>query len=153
MDLSSVTEYLHEHIPLSAHLGAKVAAYDGNSVSLSAPLAPNLNHRNTVFGGSMSVLAILSGWTLLHIKLHEEKIQCRLVIQKTSCNFLEPIADDFISTSAVPAGEAWGKFVRTLKKHGKARIAVPSFITSSSGTGGTHEGIYVALILKEHESA
>lgn len=153
MDVSRVTAYLHEHIPITAHLGAKVDAYDGTSISLSAPLRPNLNHRNTVFGGSMSVLAILSGWTLLHIKLHEEKIKCRLVIQKTSCNFLEPIDDDFTSTSSMPEGDVWGKFVKTLKKHGKARIAVSSRITSSSGTGGTHEGLYVAIILKEHESA
>ncbi len=153
MDLASVTAYLHKHIPITAHIGAVVQSYDGTTISLFAPLRPNLNHRNTVFGGSMSVLAILSGWTLLHIKLHDAGIKCRLVIQKTSCDFLEPIADDFSSTSTLPKGDVWEKFIKTLKKHGKARIRVTSTIASSSGTGGTHEGLYVALILKEQESA
>jgi thioesterase domain-containing protein len=153
MDLADITAYLHKHIPITAHLGASVDSYDGNTIALSAPLRPNLNHRNTVFGGSMSMLAILSGWTLLHVKLREEGIRCRLVIQKTSCDFLEPIDADFTSTSPMPDAAVWGRFLKTLKKHGKARITVRSEITSSSGTGGTQEGLYVAFILKQNESA
>ena len=51
---------LHAHIPLSAAMQVSVAAVDADGVTLQAPLAPNINHRDTVFGGSASAVAILA---------------------------------------------------------------------------------------------
>jgi len=152
MDLSEVTSYIHEHIPLTSHLGVIVESYDGNTVSISAPLTPNLNHRNTAFGGSISALGILSGWTLLFLKLKETGIKSRLVIQKSMFDFQDPIDDDFKAICTLPEQKTWGKFIKTLTKHGRARISVPAKIESSSGIGGTHEGAYVAILIDENES-
>ncbi len=147
MDLSEITSYIHEHIPLTAGLGATVDFYDGETVVVSAPLEPNLNHRNTAFGGSISALAILSGWVLLFLKLREEKLDNRLVIQNSSTDFLEPVSDSFTSASTLSSGSDWNRFVRTLRRHGKARIKVDSQIESASGVGGRHAGTYVAIAL------
>ena len=152
MNLSDVTSYIHEHIPLTSHLGAIVESYDGNAVTISAPLTPNLNHRNTAFGGSISALGILSGWTLLFLKLKETGIKSRLVIQKSSFDFQDPVDDDFKAICTLPDNKTWEKFTKTLSKHGRARISVQSIIESSSGIGGTHEGAYVAILLSENES-
>lgn len=152
MDLSEITSYIHEHIPLTLHLGAVVDAFDGNTVTISAPLTQNLNHRNTAFGGSISALGILSGWTLLFLKLKESGIKNRLVIQKSSFDFQDPIVDDFFATCTVPDAAIWEKFMKTLTRHGRARITVYSRIESSSGTGGNHEGVYVAIVLNEEET-
>jgi thioesterase domain-containing protein len=149
MNLSEVTSYIHEHIPLTAHLGAVVDSFDGETVSISAPLKPNLNHRNTAFGGSISALGILSGWTLLFLKLKETGIKNRLVIQKSSFDFQDPIDDNFKASCSLPDNEIWEKFIRTLTKHGRARITVKSTIKSASGIGGEHEGAYVAIALDE----
>jgi thioesterase domain-containing protein len=151
MNLPEVTAYLHEHIPITAHLGARVESYDGTSVCLSAPLEPNLNHQLTAFGGSVSALAILSGWTLLHLRLREQGIRSRLVIQKSAVDFLDPIERDFRAIGTMPPAEKWEKFLRTLQKFGRARISVLSRIESSAGTGGRHEGVYVAVSLREGE--
>lgn len=152
MNLSEITSYIHEHIPLTSHLGATVESYDGKTVLISAPLIPNLNHRNTAFGGSISALGILSGWTLLFLKLKETGIRNRLVIQKSSFDFKDPIDGDFRATCTLPDQEKWEKFIKTLSRHGRARITVRSKIEDSSGIGGTHVGVYVAITLKEKES-
>jgi thioesterase domain-containing protein len=152
MNLTEITSYIHEHIPVTAHLGAMVESYDGNSVSISAPLTPNLNHRNTAFGGSISALGILSGWTLLFLKLKETGTKTRLVIQKSALDFQDPIDADFKAICTLPDQVAWEKFTKTLSKYGRARISVTSIIESSSGIGGTHEGAYVAVVLTENES-
>ena len=68
MRLDEITRYLHDHIPITRSLGARVEHADGQSVRLWAPLAQNLNHRDTAFGGSLSSLAILSGWVLLYLR-------------------------------------------------------------------------------------
>jgi len=148
INLEDINSYVHEHMPLTKALGAKITAYDGKKVVISSPLAPNLNHRDTAFGGSLSALGVLSGWALLFIKLKEENISCRLVIQKSSFDFKNPIPDDFTTVCHAPDTQTWLKFIKTLKRHGKARITVASEVLSpESGLGGTHQGAYVALIL------
>ncbi len=147
MTLSELTKYIHTHIPLTSHLGAVVEFYDGDILEISAPLEPNLNHRNTAFGGSISALGILSGWALLFVKLRESDLKTRLVIQRSSFDFIEPIDDDFTAICKKPSESDWIKFIKTLKRHGKARITIDSQISCLSGNGGNHEGTYVAILL------
>lgn len=84
MSPSELAKYLHDHIPLSKamEVGAVRAQPDG--VILGAPLAPNINHRDTLFGGSAPAVAILAAWSLLHIRLTAEGIASRLVIQRNT---------------------------------------------------------------------
>ena len=150
INLEDINSYVHEHMPLTKALSAEITAYDGKKVVISAPLAPNINHRDTAFGGSLSALGVLSGWALLFIKLQEESMSCRLVIQKSSFDFKNPIPDDFTTICHAPNAQTWLKFIKTLKRHGKARITVASEVVSpKSGLGGTHQGVYVALILND----
>jgi thioesterase domain-containing protein len=146
MNLDEVTAYLHDHIPLSRQLGAVVQAYDGGSLCLAAPLAPNLNHRATAFGGSLSALAILSGWALLHLNLRDRAIDSRLVIQRSSLEFQAPVDGDFTAVSTLPGAAQWNRFLSTLSRHDRARVSVPGEIRCASGVGAVHEGLYVALI-------
>ena len=145
MTLGEITRYLHDHIPLTLHLGAVVEAYDGTSVRIAAPLAPNLNHRSTAFGGSLSALGILAGWTLLHLNLRERGIEARLVIQRSEFDFEEPVHGDFVATSTLPEPTDWQRFLATLQRRRRARVSVRGEIQSATGTGGTYEGVYVAI--------
>ncbi len=148
MNLKELTSYIHEHIPLTAHLGAVVEKYDGNEIEISAPLEPNLNHRNTAFGGSISAVGILSGWALLYIKLKEISLKTRLVIQHSSLDFIEPIDGAFKAICTMPESSEWERFIKTLKRHGKARITVESKIENSNNHVGNHSGTYVAILLE-----
>jgi thioesterase domain-containing protein len=145
MTLDEITAYLHEHIAITRSLGVRVEHYDGQSVRLWAPLAPNLNHRETAFGGSLSSVAILSGWVLLHLKLRELGIENRLVIQRSALDFEAPVDGDFTSSSTLPAHAIWTRFLATLAKHRRARVTVSSTLECTSGVGGSHEGTYVAV--------
>jgi thioesterase domain-containing protein len=76
MDLTEIKTYLYEHIPLSKAMEVDVVDASVDKVVLRAPLAPNINHRATVFGGSASALAILAAWTLLYVRLQQESLHC-----------------------------------------------------------------------------
>jgi thioesterase domain-containing protein len=143
---NELTTYIHKHIPITFNLGAKVEEYNGESIIISAPIEPNLNHRNTAFGGSISALGILSGWALIFLKLRELGIKNRLVIQKSSFDFFEPIENEFKACCCMPANDEWTKFIKTLNRHGRARISVQSKIESQNGDGGKHFGTYVAIL-------
>ncbi len=145
MTLEQITAYLHEQIPITRSLGAAVELYDGNSIRLAAPLGPNLNHRGTAFGGSLSALAVLSAWALLHLNLGERGIASRLVVQRSTLDFHAPVDGDFTATSTLPAPAQWNRFLATLERHGRARVTVTSLIACASALGASHEGTYVAL--------
>ena len=61
--------FLRERIPLSDAMQVSVRSISAGQVVLSAPIAPNLNHRDTVFGGSASALAILAAWSVVCVRL------------------------------------------------------------------------------------
>ena len=73
-------------------MAVSVRSVEHDAVILLAPLAPNINHRDTVFGGSASALAILAAWSLLHVRLRAEGITGRLVIQRNSMEYERPVS-------------------------------------------------------------
>lgn len=145
MTLADITRLVQEQIPITRHLGAVVADYDGTSIRLEAPLAPNVNHRATAFGGSLSALAILAGWTLLHLALRERGLEASVVIQRSALDFDRPIDGDFCATARLPAPADWERFLATFRRRGRARVHVRGAVESPGSVGGAYEGAYVAL--------
>jgi thioesterase domain-containing protein len=143
----SVEQYLHEHIPLSQSMAVSVISINENGVVLSAPLLPNINHRSTVFGGSISAVAILSAWTLVHIRLQLLSIDCRVVIQSNNVKYIQPIETDFQALCLTPPRQNWERFITAVTKWGKGRILLNAEIYSSDLLAGKFQGEYVALKL------
>lgn len=113
---------LNEKIPLTRALAVRMEAYDGHSLMVSAPLAPNHNHQNTVFGGSSYGVAVVSAWGLVELLLQDAGLRGEVVIQSGEMDYLGAIARDFFAICAVPEPEAVTRFHRTLARHGRARL-------------------------------
>jgi len=145
VEARALREYLRRHIPLAAAMDIDVLHVATDSVALSAPLAPNINHRDTAFGGSVSALAILAAWSLLHLRLRAGKIESRLVIQRNAMEYLLPIDGTFTARATLTTQESWDPFVRLLRRRGKARIAVLATLEYGGATAGRFEGEFVAL--------
>jgi thioesterase domain-containing protein len=137
--------YLHEHIPLTRAMAVTVRSLDASGVLLAAPLAPNINHRETVFGGSDVALAILAGWALLQLRLAAQGRDARLVIQRNTMEYVRPIAGDFTARAALVAEQHWGRFVGTLERRGRARITVLARLEHAGEDVGHFDGEFVAL--------
>jgi thioesterase domain-containing protein len=148
VSLGEVQLYLHEHIPISAAMGVRVVGCDAEVVRLTAPLEPNINHRATVFGGSASAVAILAAWTYLHATLRGADLATRLVIQRNTIEYLAPITGDFEAVCpALPAAEM-ERFVRTVRRHGRARITVGAGLFCGGLRTAAFSGDYVAVRLE-----
>lgn len=137
--------YLHNHIPLSAAMQVHVDEATEEHVRLSAPLAPNINHRETVFGGSASALSILSAWSLLHVRLSRAGVTARLVIQSNRMEYLKPVAGAFSAQSTLADTGQWPGFLRLFHRRGKARIVVVADLLDGGDLAGRFEGEFVAL--------
>lgn len=136
--------YLQEHIPLSQAMGVSVVSVRQDVVVLRAPLAPNINHRRTVFGGSASALAILAAWSALHVRCRAAGIDARLVIQRNTMEYEQPIQTEFTAQAQIGA-DAWSAFTRMLTRKGRARIALTSVLESEGRIVGRLTGEFVAL--------
>ena len=146
MTPSYLQRYLHEHIPLTAAMDVRVISCGTDAVHLSAPIAPNINHRNTVFGGSASALAIMSAWSVIHLCLRNSPhSDSRIVIQKNTIHYTHPIDSDFAAISPGPDRDQWEKFVDTLKRKGRARIHLRSTIFAAGTPAAQFEGSFVAI--------
>jgi thioesterase domain-containing protein len=144
-DLAGVERYLHRHIPVTRAMKVAVKAIDATGVRLSAPLGPNINHRNTVFGGSAATLAILSAWTLIHTRLREAAHPSRIVIQRNTVEYIRPLHGDFEAYCPAPDPERWDRFVGALERRGRARITLRAELSGEGELAGRFEGVYVAM--------
>jgi len=139
-------EYLHKQIPLSAAMSVSVCAAGIDSVVLSAPIEPNINHKSTVFGGSASALAILSAWSLVHLRLTNEKHRCEIVIQSNHMQYERPMNGAFTATSSLVNDAAWPAFLKMLVRKKRARIEVQSALTCGDSIAGRFSGSFVAFL-------
>lgn len=145
MSPANLEQYLSENIPLSKAMQVSVLEIREDAVVLSAPLTPNINHRETVFGGSASALAILAAWGLLHVRLNDAGTVYRLVIQRNTMEYLFPIHGRFTARSSLPEPESWNRFQRILKRRGKARTTVTSVLEHGGRAVGRFAGEFVAM--------
>ena len=145
METSVLQQYLHEHIPLSAAMQVEVLDVSDDGVVLHAPLGPNINHRGTVFGGSASALAILSAWSLVHVRLRGAGIPSRIVIQRNTTAHDLPILGAFTARSYIGDDDSWQRFLKLLKRRGRARIAVSSMLEFDGAVVGRFEGVFVGM--------
>jgi thioesterase domain-containing protein len=145
MNAVQLEEYLRERIPLSRAMAVEVRAADAAGVELYAPLAPNINHRDTVFGGSASAVAILAAWSALHVRMRTEGLQVRIVIRRNTMSYERPITGGFTAQAASPDEEAWAKLVATLRRGRPARIHVRATLKSGGELVGELEGEFAVL--------
>lgn len=131
----------------------EVISAQAEEVILAAPLAPNINHMETVFGGSASAVAILAAWLLLHVRLKSAAIASRLVIQSNTMEYELPIKGRFTARSCLAEAADWQRFVRTLVRKGRARISVISVLEYEGRQVGRLQGEFVALAVTEGADA
>jgi len=141
---AELEHYLYTHIPLSRAMQVVVIEVSGNEIILEAPLAPNINHQDTVFGGSASAVAILAGWSLVHVRLAAAGIAAHLVIQRNTLHYDLPIRGRFAARARMADPDSWQTFVRTLTRRRKARLTVQCALTCGDTTVGHCEADYVA---------
>ncbi len=145
MQPAALAEYLHSRIPLSRAMAVRVLRADPAGVALEAPLAPNVNHRDTVFGGSASAVAILAAWSALYVRMQAEGLEGRIVIRRNSMSYERPITGDFSAAAAPPDAAAWEKFAGMLARQRMARVRVVAILQCAGSRVGELDAEFAVL--------
>lgn len=137
---------LHHDIPLTAHMQLQVLDWQEQAVRLRLPLAANVNHKNTLFGGSLYSGAVLAGWSWLYLSLRDAGIEGgHIVIQEGQITYPLPVHGDGIAHCEAPDAALWARFLTTYRRRGRARITLQTRITGvdSDETAVQFSGQYV----------
>lgn len=147
MTKSALGEYIRSNVPLTDCMKLEVEDLTDFSVRISVPIKPNGNHYGTAFGGSISIMGIVAGWALLHSKIEDEKITCRLAIGESSTKFIKPALSDFYAVCDSLTPENWNSFLSEFVSKGKSSIKLVSEVKFGDQLIAVQEGLYYALPL------
>lgn len=134
---------LNSEIPLTKSIGLKVKEHDELSLTLSAPLEKNINHKLTAFGGSIYSVSVLSGWGLIYLLLKQHNLSGHIVIQESNIKFIKPVTTDITAKCSFKSAEQSEKFLKAYKRKGKARIKLDVNILCNNESAVIFNGAYV----------
>jgi thioesterase domain-containing protein len=146
----SLEKYLWKYIPLSSAIGLEVENASSEKIILSAPFSNNINHKMTVFGGSLHSVATLACWSLLHVNMDiilKDAVQ--IVISNSNIDYLAPVAADFKAECTLPDPIDWERFIKTLRRKNKARINLYAKIHQGTELCVDYKGTFVAIKTKK----
>lgn len=142
-DTRRIQELFYRVMPITRAMGVVVESYDGERLVLNAPLAANVNHLGTAFGGSLNTLAVLGGYGLLWIELQDT--ECHLVIRESTISYERPVRSELRAVCLRPQEEALAAFKKRFHDKGKARIALDVTIEEEGAVAARFRGTFVAL--------
>ncbi len=119
-DLAGFERLLYEHIPLASAMQVGVRAFDGETLTVHAPLAANRNHYGTAFGGSLYTVALVAGWGLARLLV---AAPARVVVQSARADYKRPVNEDLTAIARV-AGAGPAAIAAEFAARGKMRLDV-----------------------------
>lgn len=141
--LRDTERFLHQQIPLSLAMGVQVESYDKDRLVLTAPLEANHNHLGTAFGGSLSAIATLAGYSLLWLELGDR--EAHIVIHSSTIRYRHPVTGNMRAICQRPDEAELSLFKTQFAKAGKARITLQVTIEHGDLVCVEFEGVYVAI--------
>ncbi len=131
----------HDLIPLSGHMGIRVKSFADDRLVLTAPLAPNVNHQGSAFGGSLFSIAALSGWGLIQLTIAKLDRPSNTVIANTDVSFKRPIYDEIECVCELP--DSWEATEQALLDSGRASLILKPQIETKGEVAMAISGRYV----------
>jgi thioesterase domain-containing protein len=145
MTAAELEELLHLRIPVARAMCLSVVTADNTQVVLQAPLEQNVNPHGTAFGGSITNLALLAGWSMAYMRLHEKGYGDHLVISRVHVDFLAPMGTTIEARCQAPKDSVIERFIHHLERRGKARIELRADVSADGVMGAHFQGEFVAM--------
>ncbi|HMM67765.1 MAG TPA: YiiD C-terminal domain-containing protein [Dokdonella sp.] len=127
-------EQMLADIPVTRFMQLRIAAWDGQSLRMTAPLAPNVNDKGCAFGGSLVSVMTLACWSLVKLAADERGMACDIYVQDSTVRYLAPLWEDFGAESRLADDQTFAGFFEILGARGKARLAAECDIRLADGT-------------------
>lgn len=153
--LDELERLIVEKMPITQHLDFELAVDEQGRLRASAPLQPNANHMGSAFGGSLSMLATVTGWAMVHQVVQDAMEDMRhrveVMIQESDVEYLQPVYENISVICEPPDEDTLERFREMLNRWGRARIELKCKINAAGERAVTFFGQYVALAQGEEQ--
>ena len=130
--LDALNQHLRGMPPVAA-MQVRAVAFDGDVLQLQAPLAANVNDKGCAFGGSLTSLMTLAGWSLITLRLAEVGIEADVFVADSEIRYRAPLYADLEATAELVDDASWQVFLDTLRSRGRARLGVLAEVALPEG--------------------
>ena len=123
-----------------------IAAREGDTLTLRAPLAVNVNDKGCAFGGSLVSLMTLAGWGLVTLRCRHLGIDADVYVADSEVRYLAPLYGDLEARAALADGTGWGPFDEALRTRGRGRVRIAATVPlPDGGVATTLRASYAAI--------
>lgn len=133
----ALQEQVRLDIPITASMQLEIAAWDGDSLHMKAPLAPNVNDKGCAFGGSLASAMTLACWCLVTLAMNERGLSCEIYVQDSEIRYLAPVRENFSAEARLAYGNTLDEFFQRLAARGKARLSAHCEVRLADGSVAT----------------
>ncbi len=153
--LEELERLIVDEMPITQHLEFSLARDEQGRLCASAPLQPNANHMGSAFGGSLSMLATVTGWAMMHEVVQDAvedmKRRVEVMIQESDIEYMRPVYENISVICERPDEDALERFQQMLDRWGRARLDLKCKIDAAGERAVTFIGSYVALAKGEEQ--
>ena len=146
MTPGELTAILRRNIPLLGAVGVEAVALSPEAVTLRAPLAANLNHHGSAFGGSLALVAIIAGWSMVDVALAARGRHVQVMIQRSEIKYLSPVTGDFLARTMLASAVDWQRFEQMLDRRGRGRVTLVTELLQVDTVVARHTGTFAASL-------
>lgn len=112
-------------------MGVVAKGFEGDTLTLAADLAPNINIHGTAFGGSMYSLAALCGWSLLRLCLEDARLEAEIMLGSARIDYRRPVRSRLFARADC-GPDQFRAFAGRVEQARRASIEVPVSLGSLS---------------------
>jgi thioesterase domain-containing protein len=123
----------YQAMPPVAAMQLRIAGYDGDTLSLEAPLARHVNDKGCAFGGSLVSLLTLASWGLVTLHVQKAGLDADVFVADSEVRYLAPLYADIRAQARIEDGASWNDFVATLRERGRARTTLVASVPLPDG--------------------
>ena len=131
-DLDELNKQFSAMPPVQA-MAIKAMKLEDGVLSVSAPLANNVNDKACAFGGSLVSVMTMAAWGLVFAQCGREEIKAEVFIADTQVRFLAPVFGDLNAEASLHNDSSWEVFLQTLRSKSRARAVVMASIKNEQG--------------------
>jgi len=132
----------HRDIPPAAAMAIEVAAYDGRTLTVRAPLAANRNVHGTAFAGSLFSVCVLTGWGATWLALRERGLEGSIVVADSQIRYRRAVSGDLLCRCTTEPQSLDAVFAR-FAASGRASLPLSCTIDAGDKLAVAFEGTYV----------
>ncbi len=123
--MQQLVDYLHRTVPITEVMRISAGTRTETSLSLRAPLAPNINDKQSAFGGTLASLCTLTAWATASLICREAEVEADLGVAESQIRYLAPVRLDWFEAIAQwPKSASEAVFIEQLQSQGHASITI-----------------------------